>query len=331
MLYSVHSLRFLASFVVVISHSFNVLDIDKTISVGDAGVDVFFVISGIVIGLSTKDGASPLSFFVRRFIRIMPLYWIALLAFVGFRYSEWQVTPTADDFIRSFFLIPKFGTGWFPLVFQAWTLSFEFMFYIFFGTILAIAKKNVSFICSITLISLAVAKIPVPFGQGAYFDTQLCAEFVFGLGLAQHVNSKPTRYAWLGIACCAIAVFTLFNNRYGDVDRVIQWGIPSAILVFGVMQFEGWSFLRNRYFEILGSSSYAIYLFHITSMVWLRERAATLFGVDLRQHPAISLAVLVAWAIASGTAVHLIIERPMLGALRRAIPREKHSKLSQSV
>lgn len=176
----------------VASHSANVLDVDKTVSVGDAGVDVFFIISGVVIGLSTKEGSSPYRFFVKRFIRIMPLYWIALFAFLAFRYDGWALVPETGEFLHSFFLVPVFGASWFPIVFQAWTLSFELMFYIGLGLTLAFTRNHVALICSIVFLALAATNIPVPGRPGAFFETQFCAEFVIGLGFSYYLKVRPS-------------------------------------------------------------------------------------------------------------------------------------------
>src|ERR1051325_12083197 len=82
MLYSTHLLRFIAAAGVVVHHSGVLARWD--IVVGSAGVDVFFVISGVVIALSTPPEMSIRDFLIRRFIRIYPLYWLALAAWVAY-------------------------------------------------------------------------------------------------------------------------------------------------------------------------------------------------------------------------------------------------------
>ena len=50
-------------------------------SFGASGVDLFFVISGFIMVVTTagKD-VTPQRFFVLRIIRVVPLYWLATLA-----------------------------------------------------------------------------------------------------------------------------------------------------------------------------------------------------------------------------------------------------------
>jgi len=69
LLYSIQALRFFAAVGVVIHHSLTSLGAQMTtVLVGAAGVDVFFVISGVVIGsMDSRDGV--LTFAIKRLIR----------------------------------------------------------------------------------------------------------------------------------------------------------------------------------------------------------------------------------------------------------------------
>ena len=53
-------------------------------SFGAAGVDIFFVISGFIMWITTApERATPSSFVVNRVVRIVPLYWLATLLLYG--------------------------------------------------------------------------------------------------------------------------------------------------------------------------------------------------------------------------------------------------------
>jgi len=86
---------------------------------GAAGVDIFFVISGYLMGLLGSQ-QHPLQFFTRRAIRIIPLYWaITLVYFVAAKaglFSRLTVTPA--ELLGSLLFIPYFnaeGQVW-PIV-----------------------------------------------------------------------------------------------------------------------------------------------------------------------------------------------------------------------
>ena len=70
---------------------------------GNIGVDIFFMISGFIICYATQkvETRPLLSFVIRRFFRIYPLFLFCLL-FVWFSYSSWK---PASEFIKSAFLL----------------------------------------------------------------------------------------------------------------------------------------------------------------------------------------------------------------------------------
>src|ERR1700744_2165436 len=83
-LYSLQLLRGVAAFGVVLYHAtllaHNTVD-GATVSVaefGQAGVDLFFVISGFIMYyISAKEPRRPVEFYKARIQRIVPLYWMA--------------------------------------------------------------------------------------------------------------------------------------------------------------------------------------------------------------------------------------------------------------
>ncbi len=83
MINNVQVLRGFAAFLVLLAHSvgYNERLLDPIFGVGTRGVDLFFVISGFVMVLTTsKRPVTPVQFLLNRAIRIVPLYWILTLA-----------------------------------------------------------------------------------------------------------------------------------------------------------------------------------------------------------------------------------------------------------
>ena len=108
---------------------------------GDAGVDVFFVISGFIMVFITPKQLAGfpgwLEFIYRRFTRIFPPYWIVsgLLLLVWFRKPEMfnGYYHNQLDLGRSFFLLPQSFT---PLVTVGWSLIHEVYFYVMLSGLL---------------------------------------------------------------------------------------------------------------------------------------------------------------------------------------------------
>jgi peptidoglycan/LPS O-acetylase OafA/YrhL len=69
---SISYLRAVAAVAVVTAHATHSL-------LGQAGVDVFFVISGFIMWTITSTETAPRVFLLRRIIRIVPMYWLATI------------------------------------------------------------------------------------------------------------------------------------------------------------------------------------------------------------------------------------------------------------
>src|SRR5258707_707541 len=100
-----------AAMLVVLEHGFQhcvpgYMEFSRAnIVIGQAGILVFFMISGFVIPLSLEVGMSNATFWRRRFFRLFPVYWLSIgLAFayllfggplpIGVELSDWTTWLT---------------------------------------------------------------------------------------------------------------------------------------------------------------------------------------------------------------------------------------------
>lgn len=149
MLYSLQALRALAAWVVVCHHFMQIFfDFHASGPIGQflasrgaVGVDVFFVISGMVIYLSTRDKPlAPQRFLLNRVLRIVPAYWFytALMGLMLLCASHWMPHQVLEwqHFMLSLLFIPAEnpgGYGMYPTLNVGWTLNFEMFFYLLFS------------------------------------------------------------------------------------------------------------------------------------------------------------------------------------------------------
>lgn len=93
---------------------------------GFVGVQVFFVISGVVIGFSALQ-ATPRSFALARLVRLWPVMLICATAILGLRLAFWDVSveEEAVNYLRSITFWPV--GPWVSS--QIWTLPIEIAFY----------------------------------------------------------------------------------------------------------------------------------------------------------------------------------------------------------
>src|SRR5215208_5827615 len=142
---TVQALRAIAALLVVAYHAFDMwgLRTNHTASAyswinGAAGVDIFFIISGFVMVISSRRIDSQpgawWTFIKHRIVRIVPLYWLlttAKLLLVLF-FSDLALRSSLEfDYVaRSYLFFPVVdGAGHFrPLLPVGWTLTYEFLF-----------------------------------------------------------------------------------------------------------------------------------------------------------------------------------------------------------
>lgn len=293
---SVHYLRGIAALLVVFFHFRSFLDnvyVQKDLGnilfgSGAFGVDLFFMISGFIISLSTERTSSVSVFITRRFFRIYPAFIIVFIFGSLTVYSSYSI----HELVRSMFFIhkdytqqaPGFG---FNILGPAWTLSYEIYFYILFVIAMGVSHKHRTLITSLMLaapvfilqlyyndsISLSAKTSPdIQTGSPLYPFIKFCSspillEFIFGMLIfeIQKVITKRAskQYAML-IMLSSIGVFlTLYFSGYGRSFGLTGFGAWSLILITGVMFYDKSVGFRNiPALNFLGDISYSIYLSH---------------------------------------------------------------------
>jgi peptidoglycan/LPS O-acetylase OafA/YrhL len=319
MLYSINFLRFVAALGVVVFHASY-----SRFNVGQAGVDVFFVISGIVISYATPADESARAFFAKRLTRILPLYWIATIAYVGFRWAAWGLLPNTHTLVTSMLLLPDFSAQhWMPLYFPAWTLIFEFFFYGVFGLLLAFRQPRIVII----IMMAAIAAVPAAPGSifAGTFSPTMCVEFVFGLIICERLKARLVVPRYVGAFCLCIAAIILAANFHLHSGRVLEWGIPAALLIVGSLGFEGTHWMQSRAAVLAGNASYSIYLFHETVIECLANLGSQFHLAPYKHRSLLEIFFLASISVAVGILIHLMIEKPLLIWLRSVIRRRWQS------
>lgn len=276
---AIQLLRFLAAFGVVAIHCV------PSFEAGAVGVDVFFVISGFIIVVASRNyfGASgaPWTFLRRRILRVVPLYWIATLGVAAREMARGE--PFGWGFLASsLFFVPHLNEAegnFQPIVRVGWTLNFEMFFYVIFAAALLLPMRPALVAVAFTLTFLVLAPIFDPASPFAfYWSGWLLLEFTFGMGVAWLYLSGARLPLLAGVLLVVLGatVILLFSDTGNDAysaHRVLVWGLPSALIVgaaamtpwpsFG----EAWRLTTNY----LGDASYAVYLFHLTARKWFPD------------------------------------------------------------
>ena len=240
---------------------------------GSIGVDLFFVISGFVIYLSTSGKTqTPKTFALHRVARIVPAYWLfSIITAVVIIYAPGVIPLTLYEssfFIKSLFFIPAqnpSGIGLYPIVTMGWTLNYEMAFYaIFFLSLYAPAKWRIP---AIVIGVLLMRKwLPELGGDFIFFKNKIVYEFLFGIFIAYAyqkglIQKIPTAIAAL---MTAIAVWKVVS--YGEVSHdPFRAGLPCAAILIAAVSQERY-FSRIGFLGKLGDWSYSTYLCHVLVM-----------------------------------------------------------------
>jgi len=146
LLNNIQALRFYAAFAVVLYHSrklFTALGLEgewflDSAKFGNAGVDVFFVISGYVMWYTTfrdpRTLATSVDFVRRRLYRIYLGYWPFYFLAAAVTLLVAERDPANIYWFRSFFLLNP--TIRHQVLGVAWTLSYELYFYGIFALLI---------------------------------------------------------------------------------------------------------------------------------------------------------------------------------------------------
>jgi peptidoglycan/LPS O-acetylase OafA/YrhL len=243
------------------------------------GVDIFFVISGLIMWITTCDRQTPpLTFLGRRLVRIVPLYWMATSVSVVLMILVPSVLQTArfdlPHVIASYAFLAwrNPGTGTFePVVIPGWTLNYEMFFYLVFAALLPVRRSRRLPLAAALFGSLAVlGSLSGAAGdsQLAFYTSPLLLEFVMGMMLGElHARSGYLdRLGRCGAVCMVVAGLALLlagPDLAPALPRFVIFGVPALAVVAGVLALDTLGALReNRLLLLLGNASYSLYLVH---------------------------------------------------------------------
>jgi exopolysaccharide production protein ExoZ len=115
------------------------------------GVALFFVLSGYL--MCKVNNRKGLEFATERFWRIVPNYWLAMVALLTF-FKTWKRWPI-EHTIQSFLFIPHDSiVGMHPVLGVGWTLNMEVYFYLIFTLAILIHQRFAPIIASVAIITI---------------------------------------------------------------------------------------------------------------------------------------------------------------------------------
>ncbi|MCY0108618.1 acyltransferase [Pseudomonas monsensis] len=324
------ALRGIAAMLVVVAHFIERTPLKDTffltwVNLGQVGVVIFFLLSGMVIPYSLKEGRHALATFaVSRFFRLYPAYWFSIALAVAS--LDWFLsTPVSLSTVLINMTMFQAVLKTPDLFGVYWTLIIEMFFYVACAALFSVGllgKAWVRFGVAIGL--LAVALI---FAVGRFYLAKkipvalpLCLSIMFfgslwrdvSLGVADsHVRRLVA--VWLAlfvvllVPICLLAYTTDHGHKENPFTYLISYliGMASALVVT--------LYLRRtlKSLTFLGTISYSVYLIHPFFLEWAA------YATDMRAqfNVGVFLSYLVATLVLASFS-YALLERPSIGMAR---------------
>jgi len=283
------SLQFLRAFAclsVLYTHVLQLLNIkpfgDYFIA-GAYGVDLFFILSGFLIYLTTKNNDSYKSFAIKRIFRIFPLYWFCVILFFLWEILNFSKEFTILNYIQNFLMLPWNGklTTSSLVVGVAWSTVYEVYFYTAF-TLLLIFKLNKKYIIGLLILLFSIFKIIYKINLlGSNENSTFLflysligfshiVPFILGILVAMLFQNPiiikfllNIKYKKLLFIAFHLVYFFILVQKY---NQLLSYSISILIFILWLIIDDIWKINYNnsvnKFFIKIGDISYSIYLLH---------------------------------------------------------------------
>jgi peptidoglycan/LPS O-acetylase OafA/YrhL len=266
----------------------------RAFPLGAIGVDTFFVLSGFLITTillenrmraevqgNTKKAIIK-SFFVRRSLRIFPIYYLFVFACLVFApMTGTDIRQNALYFLTytsNFYFYKR--QAWDGMVSHLWSLAVEEQFYLLWPWVMLYTPWKHLLFAILTFVGVGVVSGYVIAGRGmSYFALTLpftCFD-AFGLGallafvLVFHKKQLTAMHRVLGVVAIVCVLQTLSRLTPWPLllplpDRTV-YSLMALWLIAGVVRAHEQgttqpALLTNRVLVFLGKISYGLYLYH---------------------------------------------------------------------
>lgn len=255
---------------------------------GSFGVQVFFVISGLVIPFSMYQVQYRLSdiktFLLKRIVRIEPPYLISfllvlLLNIISSVLPHYQGKPLNTDPV---FLLGHLGymnsflhLEWINPVY--WTLAIEFQYYLLIAFLFPLisSKNNIVLITAALLFNAVSWLLPDP-----NFIFYYSFYFTLGIAICKYlVKDLTLPFFIIIVLICLAGIF-------------IQFKLPGLIAGLIPLSFSFISW-ENKVTRFLGNISYSLYLLHVPVGLRVINIARQWYESELMRYIAILVAIAV--------------------------------------
>lgn len=302
---------------------------------GAFGVDIFFAISGFLIStllLRERDKLGKISlreFYLRRTLRIWPLYYATLAFYAAMALIFYRHSPRGPEFFHYFPGYLTFTYTWFafrsaskPIFNFAWSLSVEEQFYTLWAPVLRFLDRLSPLLIMVGLIALRISasygllgKVLPPDSLFFRIATNISVSICLGVLLAHTLNSRKgfeKLYPFLGRKWSAPVALALM---FGCLALGSSFWLAQSATLFALIgacvirETNGLAIaLTFRPLAYIGRVSYGVYMLN-TLVVDALHSALSQIGIE---HPAVTFPLFLGISVIVASVSYRYFESPFL-------------------
>jgi peptidoglycan/LPS O-acetylase OafA/YrhL len=307
---------------------------------GKFGVHFFFMISGFVIFFTLEKTKSLAQFWFNRFVRLLPaMFFASILTFVFFNLFDSDflfptshyfenvlvsltfIQPSLIESITRYSIKLDYVSG------SYWSLWVEIQFYVLASFFYFFNQKKFYTYFFITSVVLVIFNFLL---SHIYIDNFIIVKLralrqtfnllnalpFFCLGAVFYIfyenNRKQIKNSMYKISIFLFfALFLIFTN-YQDLSKLLLFAVFISLFLLMVYYPDKISFLNNKVLNMIGVSSYFLYLIHENAGVFLIHKNNIDLGLPFLA-PLLYILILIIFSVFFTT----YIEGKMINALKR--------------
>ncbi|MGW2863014.1 acyltransferase family protein [Streptomyces sp. NPDC001205] len=294
---------------------------------GWLGVEVFFLVSGFVIGMSVW-GRSLGDFAVSRISRLFPAYWVAvpLTALVVKKWPEVSSIRGWDDVIVNLTMVQA-GNNTKNVDDVYWTLFVELKFYVLMALVVlcGVTYRNLLIFCGAWTVAAALAPSLGSTVLTAFAMPQYAPFFIAGIAFHLMRRFGPNALLWgvvgfqLLLAQRYIHYRIASNLGHVAAEHLPSWPVRLIILAgfatVGAIALGAFDRVQWRWLSTAGAITYPLYLIHMFIGMTLIHHFRDRLPAPVLVGSVVALMMATAWLI------HRFVERPASKWIRDSMKR----------